>query len=114
MNLDDISKSIHNTAKDKGFWDPMKKLPKKDHFVFYSKQLAMVHSEVTEVLEALRKDKGEDQIIEEMADIIIRVLDLYAGMIEHGAVSGNKSLNESLAKKVAHNITRPKMHGVAG
>lgn len=114
MNLDDISKSIHNIAKDKGFWDPMKKLPKKDHFIFYSKQLAMVHSEVTEVLEALRKNKGEDQVIEEMSDIIIRVLDLYAGMIEYGALTPTRSLNESLALKVAHNITRPKMHGVAG
>lgn len=114
MNLDEISKSIHNTAKEKGFWDPVDRMDKQDSFVFYAKQLAMIHSEATEVLEALRKDKGEDQVVEEMADIIIRVLDLYAGMVEYGTLSAGKSLNEILAKKVAHNITRPKMHGVAG
>jgi NTP pyrophosphatase (non-canonical NTP hydrolase) len=113
MNLDEMAKTIHRTAKEKGFWDPMKKKGM-DHFVFYAKQLAMIHSEATEVLEALRKDKGQEQIVEEIADIIIRTLDLYEGLIEHGVINSTHSLNDSLAKKAAYNITRPKMHGVAG
>jgi NTP pyrophosphatase (non-canonical NTP hydrolase) len=58
----------------KGFWDD------NNGTIFYLKQLAMVHSEVSEVLEAIRKEKGDDQVVEELADIIIRVLDLYAGL----------------------------------
>lgn len=108
-----MAKTIHRTAKEKGFWDPMKKKGM-DHFVFYAKQLAMIHSEATEVLEALRKDKGQEQIIEEIADIIIRTLDLYEGLVEHKVIDAGSSLNEAVAKKAAYNITRPKMHGVAG
>jgi hypothetical protein len=33
--------------------------PKADPFIFFAKQIAMIHSEATEVLEALRKQKGQ-------------------------------------------------------
>jgi len=39
--------------------------------------MALIHSEVSEALEAFRKDDGEN-FIEEMADIVIRVLDCVA------------------------------------
>lgn len=110
-NLDQLANSLHETAREKGFWDPVHKM-EGEPFVFYAKQLAMVHSEVTEVLEAIRKDKGQDQVVEEMADIIIRVLDLYAGMKRNGDVLD--SLDEVLENKAQFNSTRPKMHGVAG
>lgn len=110
-NLDQLANSLHETAREKGFWDPSHKM-EGELFVFYAKQLAMVHSEVTEVLEAIRKDKGQDQVVEEMADIIIRVLDLYAGMKRNGDVLD--SLDEVLKTKADFNSTRPKMHGVAG
>jgi hypothetical protein len=47
-----------------------------------------------------------------MADIIIRVLDLYAGMKRNGDILD--SLDEVLESKAQFNSTRPKMHGVAG
>ena len=70
----------------------------------------MVHSEVSEVLEAIRKEKGDDQVVEELADIIIRVLDLYAGLVRDGYTK--LSLEESLKSKAQTNTERPKMHGV--
>jgi NTP pyrophosphatase (non-canonical NTP hydrolase) len=85
---------------------------KDDRFVFYSKQLAMIHSEVTEVLEALRKDKGQDKVVEELADILIRVFDLYAGMRINGDVQD--SLDQTLKDKAKFNTSRPRLHGVAG
>lgn len=106
MNIDSLAYELHQTAKEKGFWD----YPQ--DFVFFAKQLAMVHSEVTEVLEALRKSKGEQAVVEELADIIIRVLDLYAGLREAGVV--NLSLDEILNSKSNINKDRPKMHGVLG
>jgi NTP pyrophosphatase (non-canonical NTP hydrolase) len=113
MNLDQLAKTLHQTATEKGFWDFIYNNQHAGHeFIFFSKQLAMVHSEVTEVLEALRKDKGQQAVVEELADIIIRVLDLYAGLQANGFVSA--SLDEVLSQKANFNSTRPRMHGVAG
>jgi len=43
--------------------------------------LALIHSEVSEALEAFRHDDGEN-FIEEMADIVIRVLDCVAAFTD--------------------------------
>ena len=72
----------------------------------------MIHSEATEVLEALRKSKGHDQVVEELADIIIRVCDLYEGLRENGEVL--YSLNKVVRDKARINKGRPKLHGVRG
>jgi len=102
--IDEFAAVIHANARDKGFWDD------NNGTIFYLKQLAMVHSEVSEVLEAIRKEKGDEQVVEELADIVIRVLDLYAGLVRDKYT--NISLEESLKRKVSKNIERPKMHGV--
>ena len=41
---------------------------------FISKQLAMIHSEVSEVLEAIRKDKGDEEVVIELVDIWLECL----------------------------------------
>jgi NTP pyrophosphatase (non-canonical NTP hydrolase) len=110
-NLDTTAKMLHATARRKGFWnsyDP------EDSFTFYAKQLAMVHSEVTEVLEAIRKDQGEEKVVEEIADIIIRVLDFYEGLKTTGEISRDLSLDGILAQKSIINNGRPERHGVRG
>lgn len=43
--------------------------------------LALIHSEVSEALEAFRRDDGEN-FTEELADILIRVLDVAGGMTD--------------------------------
>lgn len=112
MNLDELASDLHITAVRKGFWDPKTRMDGQDHFVFYAKQLAMIHSEVTEVLEAMRKNKGQEAVVEELADIIIRVLDLYAGLLSFGDIED--SLHQTLLRKAEFNKSRDKMHGVAG
>lgn len=112
MNLDELSKSIHTTAVTKGFWQPMERMEEQDRFIFYCKQIAMIHSEATEVLEALRKNKGQDAVVEELADIIIRVLDLYYGMYLENDVSN--SLHETILMKNNINKDRPRLHGTRG
>jgi len=102
--IDEFAAVIHANARDKGFWDD------NNGTIFYLKQLAMVHSEVSEVLEAIRKEKGDEQVVEELADIVIRVLDLYAGLVRDKYT--NISLEESLKRKVLKNTERLKMHGV--
>lgn len=112
MNLDRLSIRLHETAVEKGFWDALGTLSEEDKFIFYAKQIAMIHSEATEVLEALRKSKGHDQVVEELADIIIRVCDLYEGLRENGEVL--YSLNKVVRDKARINKGRPKLHGVRG
>lgn len=101
--LDAFAAVLHESALEKGFWDGE---------ITYDKignKLALVHSEVTEVLEAIRKDKGSEEIVEEMADVIIRLLDLYAAMINEGFVE--HSLDEVMDNKINKNKERQRLHG---
>ena len=107
MNFDDWAREIHVTSVEKGFWEPNNE---DTHTIFYLKQIAMIHSECSEVLEAIRKEKGDDQVVEELADIIIRTLDLYAGMVEAGYTK--ISLDYAFDEKTKFNKTRPEKHGV--
>ena len=109
-DLDDLAHTLHANAKEKGFYDPCDNMDEKDHVIFYLKQLAMIHSEVTEVLEAIRKEKGDDVVVEELADILIRVLDFWAFLNETGYTK--KKLSDALNEKIAVNEERPHMHGV--
>ena len=103
--LDDYAKAVHSTAREKGFWP----IGSADD-IFIAKQCMMIVSEVTETMEAIRKDKGRDEIVLEVADILIRTLDLYEGLRRSGYVS--KSLDEAFNEKTQFNETRPERHGV--
>ena len=76
--IDDLAHTLHAHAKRQGFYEPYENMDEADHVVFHLKQLAMIHSEVTEVLEAIRKEQGDEKVVEELADIVIRVLDFWA------------------------------------
>jgi NTP pyrophosphatase (non-canonical NTP hydrolase) len=103
FGLDVLSALLHETAIEKGFWNNPK------NFDVFGNKLALIHSEVTEVLEAIRKNKGSEEIVEEMVDILIRTLDLYASMRNGGFVE--HSFDEVLFKKMEKNKHRPKLHG---
>ena len=104
IELDDLCEQLHKTAVEKGFW------PDYVDDIFIAKQLMMIVSEAVEVMEAIRKDKGEHEIADEMADILIRTLDLYAGLVEHGYT--RVSLDHAFANKTNLNKSRPEKHGV--
>ena len=102
--FDELAEEIHKNAVDKGFWD------KTVDPIFIAKQMMMIVSGVSEAMEALRKDMDPDQISDEFADILIRTLDLYAGIAEAGYVT--KSLDYAVKEKMERNTHRPKKHGV--
>jgi NTP pyrophosphatase (non-canonical NTP hydrolase) len=103
-SLDSMAKEIHTTAVEKGFWPDMV------DDIFIAKQLMMIVSETVEVMEAIRKDKGKQEVADEMADIIIRTLDLYQGLVDNGYVE--QELQTALGNKTSFNKSRPERHGV--
>jgi NTP pyrophosphatase (non-canonical NTP hydrolase) len=102
--LEELATELHNTAIEKGFWNNAV------DDIFIAKQCMMIVSEVTEVMEAVRKDKGSQEIVEELSDVIIRTLDLWKGMYDQGYVQ--HSLDEAMERKSNYNKTRPERHGV--
>jgi NTP pyrophosphatase (non-canonical NTP hydrolase) len=101
--IDALAATLHQTAVVKGFWDGEVTNDK------IGNKLALVHSEVTEVLEAIRKSKGSESVVEEMADVLIRLLDLYAAMRDENLIE--HSFDEVLDKKLNINKERPRLHG---
>ena len=76
--LNVIAIRIHQINVEKGWW------PEKPDVETYATKIALIHSEVSEMLEGLRKDKMDDHLTYrtaeevEAADILIRLFD-YIG-----------------------------------
>lgn len=111
MDLNLAATNIHNWSKEHGFWehetlvhrDPVNgdvegrlKNPS-----IVAEKLCLIHSEVSEALESERD--GDTNTAEELADIIIRVLDLcgYRGY----------DIEKEITDKLAVNELRPYKHG---
>ena len=92
-----LAKEIHTGTKAKGFYDKP---------VSFYRAIALMHSELSEALEADRNEIPEGDkgcVSEELADVIIRVLDTaeYMGI----------DMEAAIAKKMVYNETRGHMHG---
>lgn len=107
LNIDELSEQIHLNACEKGFWDAC---TPDNQTIFVLKQIAMCHSELSETLEAYRQEMGDREVVEGLADTMIIVMDLWAGLVRLGYTE--ESLQEVLLTKMGVNTERPRMHGV--
>ena len=96
VSLNDFAQEVHRLARDNGFYER----EEEDSFIGY--RLALIHSEVSEVLEAYRED-AVHKMDEELADIIIRVLDVCAFM--------GVDIDFWVSEKHEKNKQREKLHG---
>lgn len=101
--FDALGNEIHPTNRRNGFWGEPEMMDK------YVAKLGLIHSEVTEVLEALRKSQGADKVTEEFADILIRTFDLYAVLVDAG--EADPRLYKVMMDKIETNKTRKPKHG---
>lgn len=108
--FNEITEELHSVAVEKGFWSIIDDATQDQKDIFMTKQLMMIVSEAVEVMEAIRKSHGPEAVADEMADIVIRTLDLYAGLVEHEYT--NVSLDDAFEKKTGYNKSRPEKHGV--
>jgi len=93
MEFQSLALEIHENAVEHGWWEAQRSTPE---------LLCLVHSEVSEALEAYR-NKDDENFAEELADIIIRVLDMAIGL--------GINIQEEVIKKHFKNIKRPYRHG---
>ena len=101
MNINDLCIKCHSIARDKGFWDEKRN---------EGEIIALIHSELSEALEGLRKGNPMSSKIprytileEELADTIIRICDL--------AGAKKLRLEEAISAKIKYNTRRKRKHG---
>jgi len=96
-----VQSAAHLNSRRKGFWDTE---------INDAEKLALMHSELSECLEGVRKGNPPSEHIpefsaseEELADLVIRVMDYAQGR--------GLRVAEAIQAKMKFNSTRPKLHG---
>jgi hypothetical protein len=109
MELIEIDQ-IHQVAVNHGFYDSWPEPTDPSYPAAVLAKLALIHSEVSEILEAYRKRRGSEAIVTEFADTFIRMYDVLVQLYWDGIID-TMNIDDVIRAKTAVNSTRPAMHG---
>lgn len=100
MEISKLCVAVHTMAVAKGFWDKPRNV---------GEMLMLITSELSEGLEADRKDLMDDHLPNrkglevELADAVIRIADMAQGL--------GFDLEATIEEKMAYNANREPLHG---
>ncbi len=105
-----VAKIVHKMAVDHDFWSFPEGQERNK-----GEAIALIHSELSEMLEAVRDEDGayrpmdkhlahRESVTVELADAVIRIIDFAEGF-------GYKDLPIVIMEKIRYNSNRPKRHG---
>lgn len=96
-----LARRHHRAMQEKGFWDDPRN---------QGELIALMHSELSEALEAARHNNPPDDKIPqftgleaELADVILRIMDFASAYNSHVA--------EAVVAKMEYNLSRARKHG---
>lgn len=104
LTITELQQICHQRSRSAGWWDDYLTMPDQYRKYFLSSRYALIHSEVTEALEGLRRGAPDSHLPArpaeevELADTIIRIMD-YAGAM-------NMDLIGAIVEKLRYNASR--------
>lgn len=105
MAITEQCELVHEVAIQHGFWDHLMLTGPEFGITnpsIFEEKLALIHSEVSEILDA-RRSADEAAEAKECADVLIRLMDYCAAR--------NIDLGKEYVANVRENIERPRLHG---